>query len=89
MVFIVWAQGMGGKKMIILSMYQFSSVAQLCLTLCNLMNRSTPSLPVHHQLLEFTQTHVHRVSDAIQASHPLLSASRPAPNPSQHQSLFQ
>ena len=69
--------------------YQFSSVAQLCLTLCNPMNRSTPGLPVHHQLLEFTQTHVHQVSDAIQPSHPLLSPSPPAPNPSQHQSLFQ
>ena len=50
---------------------QFSSVAQLCLTLCDPMDRSTPGLPVHHQLLEFTQTHVHRVSDAIQPSHPL------------------
>ena len=53
------------------------------------MNRSTPGLPVHHQLPEFTQTHVHWVSDAIQPSHPLLSPSPPAPNPSQHQSLFQ
>ena len=53
------------------------------------MNRSTPGLPVHHQLPEFTQTHVHRVSDAIQPSHPLSSRSPPAPNPSQHQSLFQ
>ena len=52
------------------------------------MNRSTSGLPVHHQLPEFTQTHVHRVSDAIQPSHPLLSPSPPAPNPSQHQSLF-
>ena len=68
---------------------QFSSVAQSCPTLCNPMNRSTPGLPVHHQLPEFTQTHVHRVSDAIQPSHPLLSPSPPAPNPSQHQSLFQ
>ena len=66
---------------------QFSSVTQSCLTLCDPMNRSTPGLPVHHQLLEFTETHVHRVSDAIQPSHPLLSPS-PAPNPSQHQSLF-
>ena len=55
----------------------------------NPMNSSTPGLPVHHQLPEFTQTHVHRVSDAIQPSHPLLSPSPPAPNPSQHQSLFQ
>ena len=68
---------------------QFSSVAQSCLTLCNPMNRSTPGLPVHHQLPEFTQTHVHRVSDAIQPSHPVSSPSPPAPNPSQHQSLFQ
>ena len=68
---------------------QFSSVAQSCLTLCDPMNRSTPGLPVHHQLPEFTQTHVHRVSDAIRPSHPLSSPSPPAPNPSQHQSLFQ
>ena len=67
---------------------QFSSVTQLCPTLCDPMNHSTPGLPVHHQLPEFTQTHVQRVSDAIQPSHPLLSPS-PAPNPSQHQSLFQ
>ena len=68
---------------------QFSSVAQSCPTLCDPMNRSTPGLPVHHQLPEFTQTHVHRVSDAIQPSDPLSSPSPPAPNPSQHQSLFQ
>ena len=68
---------------------QFSSVAQSCPTLCDPMNHSTPGLPVHHQLPEFTQTHVHRVSDAIQPSHPLSSPSPPAPNPSQHQSLFQ
>ena len=68
---------------------QIRSVAHLCLTLCDPMNRSTPGLPVHHQLQEFTQTHVHRVSDAIQPSHPLLSPSPPAPNPSQHQSLSQ
>ena len=68
---------------------QFSSVAQSCPTLCDLMNRSTPGLPIHHQLLEFTQTRVHRVSDAIQPSHPLLAPFPPAPNPSQHQSLFQ
>ena len=68
---------------------QFSSVAQSCLTLCDPMNRSTTGLPVHHQLLEFTQTHVHRVGDAIQPSHPLSSPSPPAPNPSQHQGLFQ
>ena len=63
---------------------QFSSVTQLCLTLCNPMNRSTPGLSVHHQLPEFTQAHVPRVSDAIQPSHPLSSLSPPAPNPSQH-----
>ena len=68
---------------------QFSSVTQLCLTLCDPMNHSTPGLPVHHQLPEFTQTHVHRVRDAIQPSHPLSSPSPPAPNPSQHQSLLQ
>ena len=60
-----------------------SSVAQSCPTLCDPMNRSTPGLPVHHQLPEFTQTHVHRVSDAIQPSHPLSSPSPPAPNLSQ------
>ena len=65
------------------------SVAQSCLTLCDPMNRSTPGLPVHHQLPEFTHTHVHRVSDAIQPSHPLSSPSPLAPNPSQHQGLFQ
>ena len=68
---------------------QFSSVAQSCPTLCDPMNRSTPGIPVHHQLPEFTQTHVHRVRDAIHPSHPLSSPSPPAPNPSQHQSLFQ
>ena len=68
---------------------QIRSVAQSCPTLCDPMNRSTPGLPVHHQLLEFTQTHVHRVSDATQPSHPLSSPSPLAPNPSQHQSLFQ
>ena len=68
---------------------QFSSFAQSCPTLCDPMNRSTPGLPVHHQLPEFTQTHVHQVSDAIQPSHPLSSPSPLAPNPSQHQSLFQ
>ena len=69
--------------------WKFSSVTQSCPTLCDPMNRSTPGLPVHHQLPQFTQTHVHRVSDAIQPSHPLSSPSPPAPNPSQHQSLFQ
>ena len=68
---------------------QFSSVAQSCPTLCDPMNCSTPGLPVHHQHPEFIQTHVHRVGDVIQPSHPLSSPSPPAPNPSQHQSLFQ
>ena len=68
---------------------QFSSVAQSCLILCNSMNHSTPGLPIHHQLSEFTQIHVRRVGDAIHPSHPLLSPSPPAPYPSQHQSLFQ
>ena len=68
---------------------QFSSLAQLCPTLCDPMNRDMPGLPVHHQLPEFTETHVHQVGDAIQPSHPLSSPSPPAPNPSQRQSLFQ
>ena len=72
----------------IFSSVQFGSVTQSCPTLCNPMNHSTPGLPVHHQLPKFTQTHVHRVGDAIQPSHPRSSPS-PAPNPSQHQSLFQ
>ena len=59
---------------------QFSSVAQSCPALCDPMNRSTPGLPIHHHLPEFTQTHVHRVSDDIQPSHPLLSPSPPSPN---------
>src|SRR5574341_1511891 len=71
------------------SSVRFNSVAQSCPILCNPMNRSTPGLPVHHQLPEFTQTPVHRVNDAIQPSHPLSSPSPPAPNPPQHQSLFQ
>ena len=69
-------------------LFQFSSVAQPCPTLCDSMNRSMPGLPVHHQLPESTQTHVHRVGDAIQPSHPLSSPSPPAFNLSQHQSLF-
>ena len=68
---------------------QFSSVTQSCPTLCDPMNQSTSGLPVHHQIPEFTQIHVHRVSDAIQPSHPLSSLSPPAPHPSQHQGLFQ
>ena len=65
----------------------FSSVARLCQTHCEPMNHSTPGLPVHHQHPEFTQTHIHRVSDAIQPSHPRSSPSPPVPNPSQHQSF--
>ena len=71
-----------------LGSFPLSSVARLHPTLCDPMNRSTPGLPVHHQLAEFTQTHVHRVGDVIQPSHPLSSPSPPAPNPSQHQGLF-
>ena len=66
----------------------FSSVTQSCPTLCDPMNRSTPGLPVHHQLLEFTQTHVHWVGDAIQPSHPLSSPFPPTLNLSKHQGLF-
>ena len=69
--------------------FKFSSVTQSGPTLCDPMNRGTPGLPVHHQLPEFTQTHVHRVGDAIQPSHPLSSPSPPAFNLSQHQGLFQ
>ena len=79
----------GQEKQWIHVSVQFSSVTQSCLTLCDPMDCSTPGLPVHHQLPEFTQTHVHRVGGAIQPSHPLSSPSPPAPNPSQHQSLFQ
>ena len=68
---------------------QFSSVAQSCPTLCDPMACNTPGLPVHHQLPELTQTHVHRVGDAIQPSHPLSSPSPLALNLSQHQGLFQ
>ena len=70
-------------------MPQFSSVTQWCLTLGDPMDCSTPGLPVHHQLLELTQTHIYRVGDAIQPSHPLSSPSPPAFNLSQHQGLFQ
>ena len=72
-----------------LAQVTISSVAQSCPTLCDPMNHSTPGLPVHHKLPEFTQTHAHRVGDAIQPSHPLSSPSPPAPSPSQHQDLFQ
>ena len=71
------------------SSVQFSSVTQSCPTLCDPMDCSTSGFPVHHQFLEFTQTHVHRIHDAIQPSHPLLSPSPPVFNLSQHQSLFQ
>ena len=67
---------------------QFHSVAQLSLTLCDSMDCNTPGLPVHHQLLEFIQTHVHWVGDAIQPSHPLSSPSLPTSDLSQHQGLF-
>ena len=78
--------GVGTQKVDIrkLASVQFSSVTQWCPTLCDPMNRSTPALPVHHQLPEFTQTHVHRVHDAIQPSDPLSSPSPPALSPSQH-----
>ena len=79
---------LGRKAMTNLDRIKFSSVAQSCLTLCDPVNHSMPGLPVH-QLPEFTQTHVHQLSDAIQPSHPLSSPSPPAPNPSQHQGLFQ
>ena len=75
--------------LITFSSVQFNSVAQSCLTPCNPMNRSTAGLHVHHQLPESTQIHVHRVGDAIQPSHPLLSPSPPALNLSHHQGLFQ
>ena len=84
-----WANECDQRAQISTPTSQFSSVTQSCLTLCDPMNRSTLGLPVHHQLPEFTQTHVHRVSDAIQPSHPLLSPSPPAPNPSQHKCLCQ
>ena len=73
---------------IIISSVQLSSVTQLCPTLCDPMDCSTLGLPVHHQLPEVTQTHVHLVGDAIQPSHPLMSPSPPALNLSQHQGLF-
>ena len=76
-------------EIITMASVQFTSVAQSCQTLCDPMNHSTPGLPVHHQLPDFTQTHIHQVGDAIQPSHPLSSPSPPAPNPSQHQGLFQ
>ena len=77
-----------GKESACNARVQFSSVAQLCLTLCDPLNRSMPGLPVHHQLPEFTQTHVHWVGDAIEPSHPLLPPSPAALNLSQHQGFF-
>ena len=84
----LWSNSHSMKLLSHLSV-QFSSVTQLCPTLCNPMNRSTPGLPVHDKLPEFTQTHARWVGDAIQPSHPLSSPSPPAPNPSKHQGLFQ
>ena len=78
----------GSSKSRFTEQFQFSSLTQLCLTLCDPMNYCTPGLPVHHKLLESTQTHVQLVSDAIQPSHPMPSPSPPALNLSQHQSLF-
>ena len=77
-----------GKQTVSTCIVQFSSVTQSYLTLCDAMNRSTPGLPVHHQLLESTETYVHWVGDAIQTSHPLSSPSPSAHNLSQHQDLF-
>ena len=82
--FTIWATGKPWHHSV-----QFSSVVQSCPTLCDPMNCGTPGLPVHHQLLESTQTHVHQVDDAIQPSHPLWSSFPPALNLSQHQGLFQ
>ena len=84
----ILSQTLSNLSFIQFSSVQFSSVTQSCLTPCDPMNHSTPGLPVHHQLPEFTQTHVHQVGDAIQTSHPLSSPSPPAPNLSQHQGLF-
>ena len=78
----------GGSSLIPLVTFQFRSVAQLCPTLCDCMDCSTLGFPVHHQLLEFAQTHVHWVGDAIQLSHPLLSPSPPTFNLFQHQGLY-
>ena len=91
-LFWLWLQFLGvcmSVQYYLVVHFQFSSVARSCLTLCDPLNRSTPRLPVHHQLPEFTQTHAHQVGDTIQPSYPLSSPSPPAPNPSQHQGLFQ
>ena len=89
LIAFIYATDKEKKKKLDAISVQFSSVTQSYPTLCDPMNCSTPSFSVHHQLPEFTQTHAHRVSDAIQPSHPLSSPSPPAPNPSQHQGLFQ
>ena len=86
---VSWLTGVRNKQHPGCSSDQIRSVTHSCPTLCDLMNCSTPGLPVYHQLPEFTETHVHRVNDANQPSHPLLSPSPPAPNPSQHHNLFQ
>ena len=86
--FIIFWNSFSGPYFLFSSVH-FTSVAHLCPNLCDPMNRSTTGLPVHHQLLEFTQIHVHRVGDAIQPSHSLSSPSSPTPNPSQKQGLFQ
>ena len=87
-VYCMYIGGAGGKEPACQCSVQFSSVAQSCPILCDTMDCSTPGLPVHRQLLEFTQTHVHCVSDAIQPSHPLPSPSPPTFNLSQHRGLF-
>ena len=84
----LWGTCSHGAPETVIHTGQFSSVAQSCPTLWDPMDCSTPGLPVHHQLLEFTQTHVHRVCNAIQPSHPLLSSSPPAFNLAQQQGLF-
>ena len=84
-----WAEDSHFSEEVTQMVNQVRSVAQLSPTLCDPVNCSMPGLPVHHRLPEFTQTHVHQVGDTIQPSHPLSSPSPPAPNPSQHQSLFQ
>ena len=88
-IYIYHPENGNNVKYICETSVQFSSVTQSCLSLCDPMNLSTPGLPVHHQLPEFTQIHAHLVGDATQPSHPLSSPSPPAPNPSQHQGLFQ
>ena len=87
--YILEAKQNGNSKSIKMKFSSVNSVAQLCLTLFDTMNCSMPCLPVHHQLPEFTQTHIHRAGDAILPSHPLSSPSPPASNLSQHQTLFQ